>query len=156
MRVHLFQGEQIVLVIDDVRVRSAAAQGFDARVVEGRIAVHREQDAARLVLCDVALRTHHAAAIVDAAVADAEHADVAFAVERNVSRQKRILRVGTDSIERAVQIRRDLAVDLAVTDVCLDARQHRLSTHRQRNLRAPTGSLMPASGGWDQRSMSSR
>ncbi len=120
-------------MVDDVRVRRAAAHALHARIVHRRIPIHREQLPAGLVVREIALVAHHAALVVHAAVLDAEHADVAFAVERNVARVQRILRVGADAIERAVQVARHLARDLAVVHVGLESVQARRPTHLGRN-----------------------
>ena len=143
-RAVLFQREQVIAVIDDVRVGRAAAQALDAGVVHRRIAVHREQDAAGLLLREIPLVAHEAAAVVHAAVLDAEHADVTFAVERNVAGRHLVLRVGADAIERAVQVGRNLARHLAIVDVAFEAIEPwlLLLQRRQRRIgrsRRPTG-----------------
>ncbi len=143
-RAVLFQREQVVAVIDDVRVGRAAAQAFDARVVHRRIAVHREQDAAGFFLCEVAVVAHEAAAVIHTAVLDAEHADVAFAVERNVAARHRILRVGTDAIEGAAQVGRYLARHFAVMNVCFEPIEPRLSLLKRRQRRIARPRRRPA------------
>jgi hypothetical protein len=97
-----------MLVVDDVRVRGAAAQTPDARIVQRGIAVHRKQPATGAILREPALVAHEPALVVHAAVLDPEHADMAFAIERNVARVERILRIRTNAIERAVQVARNL------------------------------------------------
>jgi hypothetical protein len=84
---------------------------------------YREQDAFGLFLRHVAFVAHEPALVVDVPVLDAEHAHVAFAVERNVARIERVLRIGAGAVERAVQVQGDLAVDLDVLDVRFHAEQ---------------------------------
>src|SRR5690606_34289454 len=58
--------------------------------------------------------------VVDVAIADAEHRDVAFAVEGDVARVFRILgvlRVGPDPVEHAVEIGRQVTFNLAVMEI---------------------------------------
>src|SRR5690606_38035368 len=111
------------LEVQHVRVRGAAAQPFDARIVKGRVAVHRKENPSRLFLRDVALGPRVARAVIDAAVLEPEHADVTFAVELDVARSEGILRVGTGRVEAAVQVVRNLALDLAVPDLDLGAQR---------------------------------
>src|SRR5690606_20059698 len=113
-RAVFLEREDIVLEVQHVRIGRAAAQALDARIVERRIAVHREKISPGLVLRDVALRLRVAGLVIDAAVLDPEHPDVAFAVEHDIARSERVLRVGTRRVETAVQVVRDLALDLAV------------------------------------------
>jgi hypothetical protein len=104
-------------VLDHVRVGGAAAQALHTGIVQPGIAVHRHQVSPCLVLSDVALGSHVSAAIVDAAVADAEEAHVAIAVERNVARREGILRIGADGVEAAAEILRNLSFDRTVPHV---------------------------------------
>ena len=73
-------------------------------VVGARIAIGAEQRLARRGLRLVALRAHEAALVVDVAVREAEHADVAFAVEGDVGHLRRVLEVRPDAVERAVEV----------------------------------------------------
>jgi hypothetical protein len=82
------------------------------------------------VLRQVAIVAHVAAAVIDSAVLDAEHAHVAFAVERDVAGLQRILGIGPDAVESAVEVGRHCAFDLAVADVRLEAVQRRRRAHR--------------------------
>src|SRR6185295_17481347 len=95
-----------------------------------------EQLLARLVVREPTLVLHHPALVVHAAVLDPEHAHVAFAVERNRLRMQRVLRIRTHAIERAVQVRRNLARDLTVADVGLELVERLRPTHLGRNVRA--------------------
>jgi hypothetical protein len=101
------------------------AQPLHARVVLVDVPVHREQDAMRLFLRKVALVAREPALVVNAAVLDAEHAHVTFAVEGNVAWRERILRIGAGTVEGALEIGRDLAVDLDVAHVGFHAEEAR-------------------------------
>ncbi len=109
-------------MIENLRVGGAAAQTLDARVVGQGVAIHSEQRAPRRVLCLPALRSDVPAAEVHVTVLDLEHRQVAFAVESDVAgvlRRLRVLRIGSDSIEGALHIGRELAFHLAVVQVIL-------------------------------------
>ncbi len=116
-RTVLLQCQQQVPVLNDVGVGRAATQSLDARVIQERIAIHGHQGTARGVLRQIALRSHVAAAIVDAPVSDSEQADVPFTIEGDVARSQRILRIRTDRVKPAAQARGNLSVDLAIADV---------------------------------------
>ena len=59
------------------------------------------------------------------AVPEAEHADVALAVERDVVRKlRRVLEVGTDAIEAAGEAVRYLSLDVTVDDIDFRAERH--------------------------------
>ncbi len=88
------------------------------------IAVHAEQRAARLVLRLPPLGPRVAGAVIDMAVPDAEHRDVALAVEGDVAgvlRRLRILRIGADPVEHSIDVGRQRAFDFAIVEVDLGA-----------------------------------
>ena len=116
-RTIFFQREQKTVVIDDVRVGRAAADSFHAGIIGERIAVHAEQPLASGGLRLEALRPRIAALEIHVAVLDAEHADVAFAVEGNVASHRRVLPIGSDAIEGAVNAGGNFALDVAVANV---------------------------------------
>jgi len=105
-------------VIDDMRICGAAADAFHAGIVLKRITVNIEKPPACLCLRFISLRAGIPRAKINVAVLDAENADMPFPVKRNTSR-RRILPVGANAIERAVDIQRDLAFGVAVADVAL-------------------------------------
>src|ERR1700728_5071504 len=108
-----------------MRVGRAAADAFDAGIIGERIAVHAEETAARGGLRFKALGARIAAFEVDVSVGDAEHADVTFAIERNVALHGRILPVGADTIECAVDTERNVTLDVAIADVAFSAEDAR-------------------------------
>ena len=120
-RAIFLQREEQAMVIDDVRVGGAAADALTlGSSVKGlRYMPNNRLRRGRLGL--EPLRARIAALEIDVAVLDAEHADVAFAVEGDVALHRGILPVGSDAIEGAVDIQRDLAVDVAVVNVALGA-----------------------------------
>ncbi len=120
----LLHREQLAVVIDDLGVGRAAAEPLDRGIVGGRIAVHAEQRTARLVLGFPALVPGIAGAVVDVAVLDAEHRDMAFPVEGDVHLVLvglGVLGIGADPVEDAVQAVGQLALHLAVVEIDLRA-----------------------------------
>ena len=116
----LLHREQLLVVVDDLGVGGAARQALHRGIVGAGVAVHAEQRAPRRVLRLPSLVPDITALVVDVAVLDAEHRDVAFPVEGNVRRilvGLGILRVRAHPVERAVQVRRQLTLDLAVVEV---------------------------------------
>jgi hypothetical protein len=74
------------------------------------------------VLCLPALGAGVAGAVIDVAVLDAKHRDVAFAVERDVAGAGGglgILRIGPDAVEHPVQVGRQVAFDFAIEQIDL-------------------------------------
>jgi hypothetical protein len=119
-RAVLLHRQEALVVIENLRVRGAAAQTRDARIIGGRIAIHAEQRAARRVLRLPALRAHIAAAKVHMSVLDAEGADRALAIEGNVvgvDFRLRVLRIRADPKEDTVEVLRQGAVDFAVIEI---------------------------------------
>ena len=127
-RAVFFECQQHAVVMNDVRVVRAAAQALGRRVVQIRVAVHREQQLPGLFLRNITLVAYEAALEVDPSTGELELADMAFAIEWDVARCQRILRIGTGAIKRAAQIRGDFALDFTVTDGELGAEQLRLAT----------------------------
>jgi len=84
-RAVFFQRQQEVLVVDDMGIGGAAAEAPDARIILRRIAVHREQQPAGLVLRQPAFVTDITGLVMHVTVLDPEHADMTFAVERNIA-----------------------------------------------------------------------
>ena len=130
-------------MVDDVRVRRASAQALDARIVQRWIAVYGKQPATGAILREPAIVAHEPALVVHAAVLDPEHADVAFTVERNIARMERVLRIRTDAIERAVQVARNLSLDVAMAHVGFELVRGRRAAHRHRDR---VGRRSPARG----------
>ncbi len=104
----------------------AAAQAFDGRIIGVGIAIHAKQRPARRFLRLEALGAHVAGLQIDVAVGDAEHGDIAFAIERDVVGEPGwILEIRSDAIERAVDGARNFAIDFAVANVDLAAKRRR-------------------------------
>src|SRR6185312_2538783 len=122
-RTVLLQREEQVLVLDDVSVGRAATESLDAWVVQGRVAIHRHQSPARPVLRKVALRSHVAGAIVDAAAPDPEQPHVPLTVEGDVSRRQGILRIRPNRVEPTAQALWNLSVDFTVAYVDFGAQR---------------------------------
>ena len=130
-------------MVDDVCVRRASAQALDARIVQRWIAVHGKQPATGAILREPAIVAHEPALVVHAAVLDPKHADMALAVERNIARMEWILRIRADAIERAVQVARNLSLDVAMAHVGFELVRGRRAAHRHRDR---VGRRSPARG----------
>src|SRR5688572_11862258 len=89
------------------------------------IAIDAPEPLARAPLGHQALGLHVARLEVDGAVREAERAHVAVAVEarRPLVHRRPVLEVALHAVERAFDVGRDLAPDLAVVNVGLEARR---------------------------------
>src|SRR6185312_13188969 len=105
------------------RVGRGAIDMRDARIVGVGIAIDAEQALARLALGHQASGTYVPALVVDRAVGKTEAADVAVAVEAGhpLVLRRPIIEIALHAIESALDVRGDLAPDLAVIDVGLEA-----------------------------------
>jgi len=106
-------------VIDHMSVSRAAAQTPHARIIHGRVSVNGHEASSGLVLCHIAFGARETAAIIHAAVADAEHSDVSLAVKWDIPTREWILGVGAGGIKAAAEIGRQFSFDRAIPDVHL-------------------------------------
>ncbi len=152
----LFQHQQLAAVPVHMRVGGGAVELRDARVVGEVVAIHAIQAFARLALGHQALRLHVAALVVDRAVREAEAADVAVAVEagRPLVLRRAVLEVALHAVERAFDVRGNLAPDLAVVDIRLEprravepARKHRMTPEIHCHCLTPRDSRPATRGG---------
>jgi hypothetical protein len=119
----LLEREQAATVPDQggVRVAVVGLVG-DARVIEERIAIRAEQGPPSGALQLPATSADVAAAQVGVPVPEADHGDHAVTVDVVIVRPtRRELVVGPDAVEGAVEVGRDLSLDLELEDVGLGA-----------------------------------